>query len=103
VQECRFTPPSQDAGITVLSMGEGTLTHLPFRSPDPTIAIHCNSISTEGVGHCESESFFRSLAFPLAFKFHADSQSFFSICTPSSFSLGPLQVIPNMGLEQHGV
>jgi hypothetical protein len=29
VQECRFTTPSQDAGILVLSMGDGTLTHLP--------------------------------------------------------------------------
>jgi hypothetical protein len=36
VQECRFTAPSQDAGITVLSM-EGWDTHLPFRSPDPTV------------------------------------------------------------------
>jgi hypothetical protein len=25
VQECRFTPSSQDAGITVLSMGDGIL------------------------------------------------------------------------------
>jgi hypothetical protein len=29
VQECRFTTPSQDAGIIVLSMGDGILTHLP--------------------------------------------------------------------------
>jgi hypothetical protein len=29
VQECRFTSPSQDAVITVLSMGDGMLTHLP--------------------------------------------------------------------------
>jgi hypothetical protein len=35
VQECRFTIPSQDAGTLVLSMGDGRLTHLPFRSPDP--------------------------------------------------------------------
>jgi hypothetical protein len=28
VQECRFTTPSQDAGITVLSMSDGMLTHL---------------------------------------------------------------------------
>jgi hypothetical protein len=33
---CRFTPPSQDAGIILLSMGDGILTDLPFRSPDPT-------------------------------------------------------------------
>jgi hypothetical protein len=36
MQKCRFTTPSQGAGITVLSMGDGILTHLPFRSPDPT-------------------------------------------------------------------
>jgi hypothetical protein len=30
--------PSQGAGIIVLSMGDGILTHLPFRSPDPTEA-----------------------------------------------------------------
>jgi hypothetical protein len=30
--------PLQDAGIIVLSMGDGMLIHLPFRSPDPTIA-----------------------------------------------------------------
>jgi hypothetical protein len=35
-QECRFTSPSQDAGIIVLSMGDGILTQLPFSSPDPT-------------------------------------------------------------------
>jgi hypothetical protein len=29
MQECRFTPPSQDAGITVLSMGDWILIHLP--------------------------------------------------------------------------
>jgi hypothetical protein len=29
MQECRFTTPSQDAGITVLSIGDGLLTHLP--------------------------------------------------------------------------
>jgi hypothetical protein len=36
MQECRFTTPSHDEGIFVLSMGDGILTHLPFRSPDPT-------------------------------------------------------------------
>jgi hypothetical protein len=29
VQECRFTTPSQDAGIIALSMGDEILTHLP--------------------------------------------------------------------------
>jgi hypothetical protein len=29
MQECRFTTPSQDAGMIVLSMGDGILTHLP--------------------------------------------------------------------------
>jgi hypothetical protein len=38
MQECRFTTPSQDAGIIVLSMGDGILTHLSFKSPDPTSA-----------------------------------------------------------------
>jgi hypothetical protein len=44
VQECRFTTPFQDAEMQiynffseVLSMGDGRLTHLPFRSPDPTV------------------------------------------------------------------
>jgi hypothetical protein len=36
IQKCRFTTPSQDAGIIVLSMGDGILTHLPFRPPNPT-------------------------------------------------------------------
>jgi hypothetical protein len=27
-QECRFTTPSQDAGMIVLSMGDGILIHL---------------------------------------------------------------------------
>jgi hypothetical protein len=36
MQKCRFITPSQDAGIILLSMG-GWDTHLPFRSPDPTI------------------------------------------------------------------
>jgi hypothetical protein len=33
----RFTTPSQDAGIVVLSLGDGILTHLLFMSPNPTI------------------------------------------------------------------
>jgi hypothetical protein len=37
VQECRFITPSQGAGLTVLSMGDGRLTHLSFRFPDPAI------------------------------------------------------------------
>jgi hypothetical protein len=36
MQKCRFTTPSQDAGAIALSMGDGILIHLPFRSPDPT-------------------------------------------------------------------
>jgi hypothetical protein len=36
VQECRFITPSQSAELIVLSMGDGVLTHLPFRFPDPT-------------------------------------------------------------------
>jgi hypothetical protein len=35
----RFTPPSQDAELIVLSMGDGIFTHLPFKSPDPTILM----------------------------------------------------------------
>jgi hypothetical protein len=38
VQECRFITPPQDAGVIVLSMGDGILTHLSFRSPDPTVS-----------------------------------------------------------------
>jgi hypothetical protein len=38
-QECRFTTPSQGAGLVVLSMGDGILTHLSFRFPDPTIVM----------------------------------------------------------------
>jgi hypothetical protein len=45
VQECRFTT-SQDAGITVLSMGDGILIHLPFRSPDPTLRFHMPGVAT---------------------------------------------------------
>jgi hypothetical protein len=37
MQKCRFTTPSQEAGIIVLSRGTGILTDLPFRSPDPTL------------------------------------------------------------------
>jgi hypothetical protein len=37
VQECRFITPPQGAGLIVLSMGDGLLTHLSFRFPDPTI------------------------------------------------------------------
>jgi hypothetical protein len=36
VQECRFITPPQGAGLIVLSMGDGLLTHLSFRFPDPT-------------------------------------------------------------------
>jgi hypothetical protein len=39
VQECRFTPPPQDAGIIMLSMEDGILTHLLFRFPDPTLSF----------------------------------------------------------------
>jgi hypothetical protein len=35
VQECRFITPSQGAGLIVLFMGNGILTHLSFRFPDP--------------------------------------------------------------------
>jgi hypothetical protein len=35
VQECRFITPSQGAGLIVLSMGNGILTHLSFKFPDP--------------------------------------------------------------------
>jgi hypothetical protein len=37
VQECRFITPSQSAGLIVLSMGNGILTHLSFRFSDPTL------------------------------------------------------------------
>jgi hypothetical protein len=37
VQECRFVTPSQGAGLIVLCMGDGILTHLSFRFPDPTV------------------------------------------------------------------
>jgi hypothetical protein len=39
VQECRFTPPPQDARIIMLSMGDGILTHLLFRFPEPTLSL----------------------------------------------------------------
>jgi hypothetical protein len=35
VQECRFITP-QGAGPIVFSMGDGIITHLSFRFPDPT-------------------------------------------------------------------
>jgi hypothetical protein len=41
MQKCRVTTPSQDAEITVLSMGDGILTYLPFRSPEPTSPKYC--------------------------------------------------------------
>jgi hypothetical protein len=37
VQECRFITPSQGAGLIVLSMGDGILTHPSFGFPDPTV------------------------------------------------------------------
>jgi hypothetical protein len=40
VQECRFITPSQDAGLKVLSMGDGILIHLSFRLPDQTVPIN---------------------------------------------------------------
>jgi hypothetical protein len=54
MQKCRFTTPSQDAGIIVLSMGvDGILTHLPFRSPDPTpgfeVRVYTSSHSTSPI------------------------------------------------------
>jgi hypothetical protein len=39
VQECRFITPSQGAELIVLPMGDGILTHLSFRFPDPTLLI----------------------------------------------------------------
>jgi hypothetical protein len=36
VKECRFITLSQGAGLIVLSMGDGILTHLSLRFPDPT-------------------------------------------------------------------
>jgi hypothetical protein len=38
MQECRFITPSQNTGITVLSMGDGIL--ICLRSPDPTLGFH---------------------------------------------------------------
>jgi hypothetical protein len=35
MQKCRFTTPSQEAGVIVLSQGDGILTHQFFSSPDP--------------------------------------------------------------------
>jgi hypothetical protein len=37
MQECRFTTPSQDVGIIVLSMGGMGYSLICLRSPDPTI------------------------------------------------------------------
>jgi hypothetical protein len=39
MQECRFTTPSQDAGMIVLSMGMG-YSLICLRSPDPTKVTH---------------------------------------------------------------
>jgi hypothetical protein len=39
VQECRFITPSQGAGLIVLSVGDGKLTHLSFRFPEPTVNL----------------------------------------------------------------
>jgi hypothetical protein len=65
VQDWRFITPSQSAGLIVLSMGDGILTHLLFRFPDPANrfqaiqkgqeSCHCLTVHTIQTGEFSSQ------------------------------------------------